>query len=250
MLGTIKNGLLSSGTFYWTIPVPYVVSNTTCTGNTIECLAAISQAPATDCTPFCTLENGLYKLQAQLFQGSREIARAESRTFSLGGSALSSTELSGIGSSWTLSPNYSSTSSYSQYLLTLTDPAQTSTTTPNMCVYSGVPYQDGIAVQISCADVVSAGQTCGTYSGIQLTCRNGIWRDQAGQEQTIRNVTNTLTPGSCITPWSATVVASGNSIPREPFFTNGVYASAGAPLLMKCASGVWQTCDTIGYNCQ
>ena len=244
VLGVVKTNLPATGSYYWEIPKPSLPQASACTDDPITCLSQIAQTPP-PCQSFCSLANGLYRLVAQLESNSKEVARAESRTFSVGGTPFSPADTLYTGTVW----NFSATSSYSSTLFNQNPPSAGTSSAPLMCTYSGVPYSEGIMVEINCADVTAAGQSCGSLGGMRLTCRAGKWVDQNGVVQTVRGVTNAYAPGSCITPWNAQVLQNGGLIPREPFFTNGVYASTGATLIMKCSNGSWQTCDTVGANC-
>jgi hypothetical protein len=48
---------------------------------------------------------------------------------------------------------------------------------------------------------------------------------------------------SCTTPWGNRVVASGETITREPYFTNGSYTFAVANIRYLCSNGVWTLLD-------
>jgi hypothetical protein len=245
-LGIIKNNLAANGTYYWIVPAPPV--NSACTSDPITCLSQIA-ATSAGCTSLCTIESGLYKFYAQLVVGVNELAHAESRIFSIGGAALSSIDIANTGTVWNFTSGTQATSSYSSSFINQNIPTEVTSAPPLMCTYSGVPYSEGITLTVNCADVTVPGQGCGALGGLMLTCKSGNWVDQNGTAKSIRNITNTMTAGSCITPWMAQMVANGNQVPREPFFTNGVYASQSAPPLMKCSNGTWQTCNAIGSSC-
>ena len=246
-LGIIKNSLSANGTYYWAVPAPPVSS--TCTADPITCLSQIAAVPV-GCTSLCTIETGLYKLYAQLFVGVKEIAHAESRIFSVGGAGLTTIDIASSGTTWDFSSNFYATSSYSMSFIDQNIPTQATSAAPLMCTYSGVPYTEGITLTVNCADVTISGQSCGALGGLMLTCKSGKWVDQNGATQSVRNITNTVTAGSCITPWMAQSVANGNQVPREPFFTNGMYTSTVAVPIMKCSNGNWQTCDVFGDKCR
>jgi hypothetical protein len=48
---------------------------------------------------------------------------------------------------------------------------------------------------------------------------------------------------SCTTPWGNRIVASGETIAREPYFTNGNYTFAVANIRYLCSNGVWTLLD-------
>ncbi len=247
-VGFIKGNLSQNGSYYWTIPTPPSISTGTCTDDPITCLAQIAGVQ-NDCTGLCSVASGLYKISGDISAGGSVLVSSESRIFSVGGAALSAADISGID----FSNNINATSSYSNTLYTNnTDPVwqPVNQSTPGLsCTYSGVPYSEGITVTINCADVRVPGVGCGSYGGMQMTCRSGQWLDVNGIAQSIRNVTNISTAGACRTPWQSQVVANGNEVPYEPFFTNGNYTSTGPVKLMKCSGGSWQMCDTVGANC-
>lgn len=241
-LGILKSSLTSSGSYYWTIPA---AANTTtnfgtCSGSAIDCLTQLAGS-TNDCGTLCSLSDGLYVLYAQLVSGAKELAHAKSVPFLITGSDTSS---AGTNFGSTGSTSYSSTFGQTTSWTSTDFSSQAQS-----CIYSGVPYTDGISLEINCADVKAVGQSCGAFGGLRLTCRNGVWVDDKGVAQSVRNVTTTNTAGSCTTPWGSMIVANGNEVPYEPFFSSGQYSGAFMLKLMRCSSGTWQTCDTVGDNC-
>ncbi len=250
-VGVIKSNLSPNGTYYWPVPNPPLVQTSICSGSPITCVTQIAQT-SQNCGSICSVADGLYKFYAQLVKGGRELATAESRIFSIGGVALSTTDIAYQGTHWDFSST-ATTSSYSTSLfyqnpMTASSSNSTTSTMP-MCMYSGVPYSEGITVQVNCADVTAPGQSCGSYGGMTLTCTAGGWVDQNGAIASIPGVTTINVSGSCVTPWNAMIVNNGQQVPREPFFTNGAYSSSGLPLIMQCSNGSWLTCSTIGDYC-
>ncbi len=251
-VGILKTGLSPNGNYYWTIPAPpapVVTSSSDCS-DPISCLNTIAQTTTPGCTSLCSVANGLYVLYAQLVSGTKELAHAQSRILSLGGTAFSAADIANTGTTWDSTVWNNASSSFWQNYQNVYGTTTAGGVSAQMCMYSGIPYTEGITVEINCADVTTAGQSCGSLGGMKLTCKSGRWLDQNGNVANVRNVTNTGGAGSCITPWNALVVSNGNEVPQFPFFTNGVYpTNAGAPLIMKCSSGHWQTCDTVGDHC-
>ncbi len=243
-LAVLKSGLTSSGTFYWAVPAPSSAGSAggACSGSAIECLTQLA-GTENDCGALCSLADGMYVLYGQVVQGAKELAHAQSPIF-----FVSSSDTSGAGTNLNFGSN--GTSSYSSTFGQSTSWTSTDISTQGQsCLYSGVPYADGIALEITCADVKAVGQSCGTFGGMRLSCRNGVWVDDKGVAQSVRNVTTTNTAGSCTTPWGSMIVTNGNEVPYEPFFSGGMYSGAMMLKLMRCSSGKWQTCDTVGDNC-
>lgn len=242
-LGILRSGLNSTGTYYWTIPAANTSSTGgACDGSAIDCISQLAGATG-DCTTLCSITEGLYVIYAQLVHGGKELAHAQSASFWIGTPSASN--------AGTLNFGGSGTSSYSSSFVQNNSWTSTEMSTlPQSCLYSGVPYSDGIALEITCADVRIPGQGCGTFGGMKLTCKNGVWVDGKGVAQSVRNVTTTNTAGSCTTPWGSMIVSNGNQVPYEPFFSSGLYSGAMMVKLMRCSSGKWQTCDTVGDNCR
>ncbi|MBI5470660.1 peptidoglycan-binding protein [Candidatus Kaiserbacteria bacterium] len=238
LLGTVSSGLPSSGSYYWTLPVP--PSNTdTCAGDPLTCIVQIAQ-PGGACTGLCSVGNGTYRFLATLLSSGAAIARTASPMFFVSGSSVSSN----------VSTNASSSDSYSsQFFADLLKNGANTTpfVEPKMCIYSGISYADGITLEVNCADVKLPLTSCGNYGGLALTCRNGAWVDKNGVAQSIPNVTNV--GGGCTTPWGNQQVANGNEVPYEPFFTNGTYSGGTQLPIMKCSGGGWKKCDWQGANC-
>jgi hypothetical protein len=49
--------------------------------------------------------------------------------------------------------------------------------------------------------------------------------------------------GACVTPWGNRVVPNGQTVTREPYFTNGSYSFAVANIMYLCSNGAWTLLD-------
>jgi peptidoglycan hydrolase-like protein with peptidoglycan-binding domain len=57
-------------------------------------------------------------------------------------------------------------------------------------------------------------------------------------------------PGSCKTPWGDRSLTEGQTIPYEPYFSNGSLSTTVMIPLVKCFKSSWLLCDTQGANCR
>jgi peptidoglycan hydrolase-like protein with peptidoglycan-binding domain len=72
---------------------------------------------------------------------------------------------------------------------------------------------------------------------------------QVGIECTDSEV-GTQSAGSCKTPWGTKVIADGQTIPYEPYFSNGSLSTTVTIPLVKCIKSTWLLCDALGSNCR
>lgn len=251
LLGAIVSGQAASGTYSWTLP-----ASTACTGSAIQCIA---QA-ASSCSGggICALPSGAYRIHADLYSSGVIAASADSAVFAIGSngavvlstlSNLSPVPSSGVQSAGTGAASSASTDQASSILSTLAQTTTGGTASGAQCLYAGVSYNPGITLSVNCADVTVPGQSCGSYSGLQLTCRNGQWVTSTGAVASVPNVSSTNSGSSCRTPWQSQLVANGQQAPYEPFFSNGQYSGVTPMPMMQCTNGAWQKCDWQGANC-
>lgn len=238
-LGTIASGQKTVGTYWWTLPAP---SGTPCTADAFTCLTQLAQPACSG--DICSLQTGVYTIVAQILSGSSVVATAQSSPFSVVTTAVSFPTFTASTSSWGSTGSYASTSSQGSYGAV----PDTGTSAAASCLYSGVPYGNGITLQVGCTDV--AGLSCGSFGTLSLTCQNGTWVDGSGTAAYVPNVTTaTSTSGTCTTPWGGQKVQSGNQITYEPFFTGGQYTGSAVVPLMQCTAGKWQKCNWDGTGC-
>ena len=60
----------------------------------------------------------------------------------------------------------------------------------------------------------------------------------------------TLDAGSCKTPWGAKVIKDGQTLPYEPYFSNGNLSTSVTIPLVKCFKSAWLLCDAQGNSCR
>lgn len=240
VVGTIKDGLKTIGSFWWALPAPV---GSGCTGDAFTCLTLLATPTCT--SGLCTVADGIYTIIARIMETGQALVSAESGVFAIGkNSSIPSSLLPSASSS--ASASAATTTSYS-YISSV--PASSVANVPKGCLYSGVYYGDGISLDVGCTDV--AGMSCGGYGGQSLTCKNGAWVNAAtGAAANIPNVTTYTSSGTtCSTPWGSQVVQSGQQITYEPFFTGGNYTGAQVVPLMQCTNGSWQKCNWDGTGC-
>lgn len=238
-VGTIASGQKTVGTYWWNLPAP---SGAPCTADAFTCLTQLAQPTCSG--GICSLETGAYTIVAQVVLGSTVVATAQSSPFSVVATTVSYPTFIASTSSSGSTGSYASTSSEGSYGAL----PGTGTTVAASCLYSGVPYGNGITLQVGCTDV--AGLTCGSFGTLSLTCQNGTWVDGSGAAAYVPNVTMaTSTSGTCTTPWGSQKVQSGNQITYEPFFTGGQYTGNTVVPLMQCTAGRWQKCNWDGTGC-
>jgi hypothetical protein len=201
----------------------------------------------------CDIQPSVYRIRAELMQNGIALAQAMSAAFAIGEkginelSLISTAQVQPIDSSLiniTIPPN-----STQQY--TWTGGAQ--------CLYSGVGYSDGTDLVVNCADVTAPGQPCGTWAGKQVVCKQGIWVNKV--DGLPANLPSIVTQGGaiqsgCVTPWQKQGVAPNQTVPYEPYFTNGQTSGMTPIPLMYCKNGLnsetpgtWMKCDHNGQNC-
>ena len=60
---------------------------------------------------------------------------------------------------------------------------------------------------------------------------------------------NVRTANGCVTPWGNKPIAHGQTVPYQPYFSNGVLSLTVVVPLMRCNNGTWSRCDYRGNNC-
>jgi peptidoglycan hydrolase-like protein with peptidoglycan-binding domain len=240
-LGTITQGLRSSGTYWWVLPAP---AGSACTADAFTCL---TQLAAPSCTgDICALENGAYTITAQLISGGKVLTSASGK-FALTNAPIAVSVAVGATSSV---GSQNSTGATSSVGVLGSLPGDSSTPSAGAsCIYSGIPYGNNITLQVGCTDV--AGLSCGSFGSLALTCKNGTWVDASGKPALVPNVTNFGNASTtCSTPWGSQKIPSGQQITYEPFFTSGQYSGINPMPLMQCTSGKWQKCNWDGTGCK
>jgi len=241
-LGSLAREQRSVGSYWWALPAP---AGAACTADAITCL---NQLATPSCTgDVCAVPAGSYTVVAQLVSGNTVIASAESASFTVTNAPTASATT--LVSTTTASTATSASGSSGSQSNLGTVPGSNSAPVPSAtCLYSGIPYNSGITLQVSCTDLASV--SCGNFGMLSLTCQNGTWIDGSGNAANVPGITTPISSGvSCATPWGGQRVMSGNQITYEPFFTNGQYTGNTVVPLMQCTNGAWQKCAWDGTAC-
>ena len=239
-VGDMSRGLLPNGAYLWTVPPAQSTDTSSCANNPVTCLLHIDSEACTG--SLCAIRPDTYKILGSLIWNGVVYAQAESATFVIKDSSEKSSPFNSPVPTTSLDTNTVLP------LSTNTAPSSDSAG-PSTCLYSGVPYSEGISLSVSCADVSTPLKSCGQYGSLQLTCKGGTWVDPLGAKAIVPNI-STPTTGGCKTPWQSQMVANGNEIPYAPYFTNGAYSSSAQVPIAKCENSKWLLCDWIGANCK
>lgn len=241
-LGSLVRGQKNIGSFWWALPAP---PGAACTADVFTCLTQLATPVCTG--DVCAVPTGSYTIVAQLMSGNTAIASAESVPFTV--INIPTVSMTTLLPTTTASAATNASGSTSSQANLGAVPGLNSTPAPSAsCLYSGIPYSNGITLQVSCTDL--AGVSCGSFGMLSLTCRNGTWVDGSGNTTNVPGITtSTSTGASCTTPWGGQKVLSGQQITYEPFFTGGQYTGNAVVPLMQCTQGKWQKCAWDGTAC-